>query len=241
MSIAKQTSFLANGYELACWLKTITPDAEAESLDATVLCNNYKSFEPGFKSGTLQADGLFSSDSVNSDDIHDVLKTAFVDGTDNVITASFGPISIGDPAIMLTGPQVKYEIKIPLGQLIMVVADFAAQGGLNFGNWLFNTQLNSGATNGTTVDNAVATSNGGILHVHLINDDASDVDVKVQHSSNGSSWSDLTGAAVNNLSAAHAAGSAVVAPGTAVSRYVRAVATITGGDTTLLSAAFARR
>lgn len=241
MSVAKQASFLCNGYELACFLKSFKPEAEAEALDATVLCNNYRSYAQGFKSGNLSAEGLFSADTVNADEIHDRFAAAYTAGTPNVITASFGQIAIGDPAILLYGPQLKYSIDDVVGQLIMVMAEFQASDGLGFGNWLLNNQLNAGTTNGTAVDNGGATANGGVLHVHLNNSTATDVDVKVQHSSNGSSWSDLTGAEVNNLSAAHAAGSATVAPGTAVARYVRAVAVVTGGNTDLVSAAFARR
>lgn len=241
MAVAKQASFLCNGYELACFLKSFKPEAESEALDATVLCNNYRSYQQGFKGGMLSAEGLFSADSVNTDDIHDVFSAAYVAGSNNVITASFGAITVGDPAVMLNGPQLKYSIDDVVGQLIMVAAEFQASDGMNFGAWLMNAQLNAGTNNGTAVDNAVLTSNGGVLQVHLQNTSASDVDVKVQHSSNGSSWSDLAGAAVNNLSAAHAAGTAMVAPGTTVNRYLRAVATITGGNTLLLSAAFARR
>lgn len=241
MSIAKQTSFLANGYELACFLTGVTPEAEAESLDATVLCNNYKSFVPGFKTGRLSAEGLFSSDTVNADEIHDVFSAAFASGAENIITASLGVIAVGEPAVMATGPEIKYDIKTPLGQLITVMAEFQASNGVNFGRWLMNSQLNAGTTNGTSHDNAAATTNGGVFHVHLQNNGATDVDVKLQHSTDNSAWADVSGGAVNNLSAVHAAGSVTVASGTTINRYTRAVAVVTGGNTVLVSAAFARR
>ncbi len=76
------------------------------------------------------------------------------------------------------------------------------------------------------------------MQVHLYNDDASDVDVKIQDSANNSDWTDLSGAAVSNLSATRASGSVSVT-GT-VRRYLRAVATVTGGDTFLVTVAFAR-
>jgi len=244
MAVAKQTSFLCNGYELAGFLKSHVPEAETEALDATVLANTYKSFEPGFKTGKLIAEGLFSADTVTDDDIDDVFKVAFDAGTNNVVTASLGVVVVGEPAIMLTGPQIKYEIPIVNGQLIMCNAEFQATDGIGFGYWLENSTLVAGSHNGTTVDNAVATANGGVLHVHLVNaaiSPASDVDVKVQHSPNGSAWADLAGAAVNNPSATHASGSATVAPGTTVDRYTRTVSVVTGGNTSLVSAAFVRR
>src|SRR6185436_6477182 len=126
MALAKLNSILVNGYELNPWLQQIGPEAEAEALDSTVFSDTYRTYVLGFKSGRLSAEGLFSADNVNTDDIHDVLKAAFVAGTDNVITASLGAITVGDPAILLTGPQVKYGVKAPLGQLITVMAEFQA-------------------------------------------------------------------------------------------------------------------
>jgi len=241
MAIAQSNSFLMNGVQLACFLKSFTPTAETEALDATVLCNTYKSFEFGYRTGMISAEGLFSADAVNADDIHDVFKAAYDAGTSNVVTASLGTVAVDAPAIMMDGPQLKYAIDTITGQLITVNAEFQATNGIAFGKWLANVQLNSGTTNGTSVDNTAGTTNGGVFHVHLHNNTASDCDFKVQHSTDNSSWSDLTGAAVNNLSAAHSSGSATVATGTTVSRYIRLVSVITGGDTTLVSAAFARR
>jgi hypothetical protein len=77
-----------------------------------------------------------------------------------------------------------------------------------------------------------------LFQVHLFNDDATDVDTKLQHSTDNSVWADVSGGAVNNLSATHASGSVSVS-GT-INRYTRAVVVVTGGNSTLVSAAFAR-
>lgn len=241
MSVAQLTTFLMNGYELACYLKSFTPEAMTDALDATVLCNNYKSFQAGFKDGSLSAEGIFSADSVNADDIYDVLKAAFSAGTNNLITASFGQAVAGSPAIMMSGAQGKFGVPIKTAELIMVTADFQCSDGMNFGVYLLNEAIAAGTVNGTSVDNGAATANGGVFHVHLQNDTATDVDTKLQHSTNGSSWADVSGAVVNDLSAAHAYGSVTVAAGTTINRYIRAVSVVTGGDATKVTAAFARR
>lgn len=239
MAIGKSITFLANGYNLASALKSFNPEATVEELDASVLGNNFKSWVPGFKNGSLSAEGIWNADTTDDDEIHDVLSAAFAAGSENIITASVGLLAIGDPAIMMNGPEVKYGVSIPLGELIMASAEFRATNGINFGRWLMSALIAVGTTNGTAVDHGAATTNGGLFHVHLHNGTASDVDVKVQHSTDASSWFDL--AAVNNLSAIHTAGSAEVAAGTTVNRHLRAVATVTGGNTVLVSAAFARR
>jgi hypothetical protein len=139
---------------------------------------------------------------------------------------------------MMDGPQLTYEMPHSVGELIMSNATFRADDNIDFGVFLMNAAQAAGTNNGTSYDGGASSSNGGFMQVHLVNDDASDVDVKIQDSANNSDWTDLSGAAVSNLSAANEAGSIAVT-GT-VRRYLRAVATVTGGDTTLVTVAFAR-
>lgn len=241
MAIGQNISVFCNGVNLGAWLKSINFEATREELDATVLLNNYRSYVPSFNSGSISCEGLWSSDAANADEIHDIFQLAYTNATTNVVTASLGTIAVGDNALMMNGVQMKYGVPTTVGELIMAQAEFRATDGALFGKWLANVQLNSGTTNGTSVDNSAASTNGGIFHVHLNNSTASDCDFKVQHSTDNSSWADLTGAAVNNLSATYASGTATVAAGTTVNRYIRLVSVITGGNTVLVSAAFARR
>lgn len=239
MALAKNITFLANGYSLAEALKSFSPSADSDEIDATVLANDFRTYEQGFKSGSLSASGVFDSDTVEADKIHDILSAAFRDGSDVIVLASYGQVATGATAIMLRAIETKYSVDIPLGQLILSNAEMRAEDGLQFGVFLLHEQIDEGTVNGSSVDNGAATTNGGVFQVHLQNDDATDVDVKLQHSSNNSTWVDL--ATVNDLSDPHTAGIAVVAPGTTVNRYTRAVAVITGGDTVMVSAGFARR
>jgi hypothetical protein len=241
MAVASSITFLCNGVSLADALQSIGVQADQEELDATVLANTYRSYEAGFKSGTVTTSGLFDHDGTNADEIHNVFSTAYNAGSTNQVTYSLGTLAVGGDAVMLNGCEMSYDIQIPLGQLIAVAAQFKAINGIGFGKWLASVQLNAGTTNGTAVDNAAGTTNGGIFQVHLHNDTATDCDFKVQHSTDNSVWNDLTGAAVNNLSAAHTSGYAEVALGTTVNRYIRLVSVITGGNTVLVSAAFTRR
>jgi hypothetical protein len=200
----------------------------------------FRSFQRGFKEGSLETTGIFDSDTATADKIHDILSTAWTAGTNNIVTASRGAITVGSAAIMMDGPQLTYEVPMSVGELIMSNATFRADEHIDFGVFLMNALQAAGTNDGTSVDNGAATENGGFMQVHLVNDDASDVDIKIQHSDDDSIWADLTGATVTNLSAANATGSATVAAGTTVEQYVRAVATVTGGDTTLVTVAFAR-
>lgn len=240
MAVVKEISFFINGFNIADAITEFSFEGDAEEVDATAVATagGFRSYERGFKAGTLETTGIFDADASTADKIHDILSAAWTAGTNNAVTASRGAISVGSEAIMMDGPQLSYEMPHPVGELIMSNATFRADDHLDFGVFLMNDQLDAGTNNGTSHDGSAATTNGGFMQVHLVNDDATDVDVKLQDSANDSDWADVTGAVVSNLSATNEAGSVAIT-GT-IRQYVRAVATVTGGDTILVTVAFAR-
>lgn len=191
MGIAKSDLFLVDGVNIACALKSFSPEAQTDEIDATVLCSTWKEWESGFKNGTLQAEGIFDSDATTLDEIHDVLSAAFEEGTARAITAGVGFYAIGSHVLMLDGCNTKYDVLMPLGQLIMSNATMRSTNGMNSGKWLISAQRNAGTFNSTAVDNAASTTNGGLFQSHLNNDDATGVRVVCQDSSNGSNWVDI--------------------------------------------------
>lgn len=240
MAIVKNISFYVNGYNIAGAITGFTFNADGDEIDATTVASTgaFREFVQGFKSGTLQATGIFDSDTTNNDEIHDILHPAYTSGDEQNITASMGTIAVGDPAIMMNGAQLTYQLPFDVGALIFSNATWRANSGIRFGKWLMNSAQLAGTNNGTSVNNGASSANGGVFTVHLANDTATDVDVKLQHSTDDSTWSDVTGGVIANLSDPNASGSVAVS-GT-IEQYIRAVATVTGGDTTLVSAAFAR-
>ena len=208
MAIVKEISFFINGFNIADAITEFSFEGDAEELDSTTVATSgaFRSYVRGFKEGTLETTGIFDSDTTDEDEIHDILSAAWQAGTNNIVTASRGTISVGSEAIMMDGPQLTYEMPHTVGELIMSNATFRADDNLEFGVFLMNALQAEGTNNGTSHDGAASTSNGGFLQVHLVNDDATDVDVKIQDSANNTDWTDLSGAAVSNLSAAHDSG-----------------------------------
>lgn len=233
--------FLVNGYELSAYMQSFDAESELEEIEFSVLNLAARQYLSGNEDGTLDVSGVFDADATNEDRIHNVLSAAFRSKATNVVTVGIGAFAVGSPADLLDACQIKYTRPVEAGALLTVDASFRSSNGINNGYFLRSASAAAGTHNGTGVDNGAASTNGGVLHVHLNNDDATDVDTKVQHSTDNSTWADLTGAEVNNLSAEHASGSATVAAGTTVNRYVRSVAVVTGGSVLNLTAAFARR
>ena len=97
MSIVKNISFFVNGHNIADAVTGFTFQADSEELDATTVASSgaFREFVQGFKSGSLQASGIFDSDTVNADEIHDILSSAYNSGNEQNVTTSLGTIAVG--------------------------------------------------------------------------------------------------------------------------------------------------
>lgn len=239
MATPQGLSFYANGVNIARDLDSFQPTAEAEPIDVTSLNDTYRVYEQSFKSGMLEVSGFLHYNATNLNRVHDLMSAAFNDRSEVIITTSLVSLAIGGDAIILNGTVGNYSIATPLADKISVGLEIISNNAINFGKWLFNAAVNNTTTNGTSVDNGAATTNGGIVHAHMQNGSGNDVNVIVQHSSNGSTWVDLVEVDII-ASGDYGTISAVVAKGTTVNRYLRAVATTTGGSDTV-QVAFARR
>jgi hypothetical protein len=238
MAIGTSLSFYANGINIANAIQSFGVNTTIEELDATAIADSgYRAFEVGFKSANLQGAGVFKWDQTNLDEIHNVLSLAFDGQLEIIVTASLASLAVGGDAILLNCNEQEYAINAPLGELITVNFNLRSNNAFSAGKWLFNAAVASTTTNGTSVDNTAASTNGGLFHVHVQDGTATDCDVKVQHSTDNSVWVDLASC---NTFAATGASSATVAAGTTVNRYIRASVTTTGGSSTV-QAAFARR
>jgi hypothetical protein len=238
MSIAKTNRILADGYNLASALKSFAVSGSADELDATYLSSGFSVYESGFQSAEVNAEGFFSADSVNLDDIHDIFKAAYTGRTTQVLTAFLQDYAFGGDCVMLDGCVTNYSIPIEVNAVIMSNAKWRSTNGLQLGKGYISQASAATTITSSAIDNGAASTNGALLHVHLDGDTASDVDTKIQHSTTGvGAWVDLV--SVNNLSGAYASGSATVARGTTINRYTRAVSVVTGGSVDLLTVAFA--
>ncbi len=241
MAVGKQITILSNGYNLACALQQFEPTGEAEVQDATVLCSSYKEFEQGFKNGTVNATGVWKHDPTTLAEIHNVMSAAFEDAVDIVLTSSLELIAHGGTAMLMDVFSKKYGINQPLGQLITVSLELQSNNAISFGHWLFNALVEAGTANGASVDNGASSSRGGLFHAHLHNDTATDVTVRLQHSIDNSVWADLAVIVTEPDAEERLGRSATIAKGVTINRYTRVQVTVAGGDTTIVSAAFARR
>jgi hypothetical protein len=234
---SKDAQLLINQFDLSAYINAYNAQAQLATHDVTCLTNQSPNYFPGLKSGNIVADGFFSPDTNVGSDV--ALPPLL--GTNCVITLLPRGGAVGNRAYTLQELLKSYDIGVKVAD--MVRNHFAADStdGYDYGVSLHPVQAETATGNGSSVDNSAATQNGGVAQIHAtaLTSNPSVV-VKVQHSPDNSTWADLA-----TFTALTAAGyqRLIVAAGTTVNRYLRAVWTFTGGTSPSLTfqCSFSRR
>ena len=236
----KSTAVLLNGEDVSTYFNDATTNRSIETVETTAFGQNSKTYIASLRDGTLSLAGMFDGTTGAIDDI--LAGIAGADG-DAIATVSVDGGAVGSVCHMVATQETTYEVSSVVSDLVKVSAEFQADGGLDSGRLLASSAVIASATttNGTAVDNAAASSNGGVGHVHATaNTRNATTAVKIQHSTDNSTWVDLvtfTAIAISTKSAQRIE----VAAGTTVNRYLRSVIVTTGTGSITTSVAFARR
>ena len=238
MALAKGLAFYMNGVPLSCALQSFDATAETEALDATTLCNTARTYALGLKTGTVSASGIWDADTASEDKIHDVFQLAYTDATDNIVTATLQSLVFDADAVMFNATQTSFGVEASTGQLIIASADFQTQSGVNFGKVIFSADVDDATVDGTTKDFGASSANGALFQVHISNPDGDTGTVKLQHSTDDSTFTDV--ATLTVTTDIYQALSYEVPKGTTLNRYVRAQCTADDDEINFV-AAVARR
>lgn len=235
----KNASVLHGAFDLSLYLNDGSVSTSAESAETTAFGSVAKTYIVGLKDGTLSASGMFDG-SANA--IDEVLTASI--GSDTNAPVSFFPTTttIGNPVKLLQAKTTGYSVSSPVGDVVSVSYDAQADGGIDHGVSLAALAAIVATTNSTSVDNAASTANGGLAQLHVsVNSWSADATIKVQHSSDNSTWADLTTFTVVATTVTTSERIAV-ATGTTVNRYLRAQNTLTAGTGSITyQVSFARR
>ena len=235
----KNTVVAINGFDATTWFNDATSTRTIDTAETTAFGSTAKTYIASMKDGTLSLKGMFDGTTGAVDEVFAGIIGA---ATDPVITVGLEGASIGTGCHMVGAIETTYEVSSPVADLVKVSADFQADGGLDSGKILQSGTISTATTTlGTAVDNTTSSTNGGVGHVHsTANTRSGTTQVKIQHSSDNSTWVDLvtfTGIATTITSGERI----VVASGTTVNRYVRSNITTSGTGSITTSVAFARR
>jgi hypothetical protein len=234
----RNTTIWANQFDISNYLNSFSANRNAPELDQTTFLDTAKTYIADFQDGSMDFEGFFSHDAVNLDTAEDVFKAALGSSTNRVVTvAPEGGTTFGKRALLCNATETKHEITAPAAGLVGTMASF--RGDVQHGVLLAHKASRTSTGNGTSVDNGAATTAGGVGHIHVFSKSGTSptLDVKIQHSSDNSTFADL----ITFTQATDVTSERITVTGT-VNRYTRETRTIGGSSTPTFSyaAAFAR-
>jgi hypothetical protein len=221
----KNALILIGGYSLSTYASAYEITQDAGAIEVTGFSDGSKNFIPGLPSAKMAIDMMWDS---TAGSVHTALAAASSTG---IVTIAPEGYALGTPSLSMPFLKVSYSPKsAPDARIDVGSINFESSGnnaGVENGWMLAHATITNTAT-GTSVDDptagAVTAVCGASLHIRT----AAAADtyvVKVQHSTNDSTWVDLITFTANG--SAITSERQAVASGT-INRYRRVIATRTG-------------
>lgn len=226
-------------FDLSAYLNNHEVNQEADLPETSCFGDSARRYGVvGLKTGSVSLGGFYDPTVVSGDDV--VLSAALGAASTSPVTIGPNGLAVGERVKMLAAREKTYKVNGSVDSPVMVSAEMQCDAGIDNGVSLHALTAETATGNSASVDNAAATANGGVAHLHTtaIGGTPTD-DRKVQHSTNDSVWVDLV-----TFTQVTAVGSQriEVAAGTTVNRYLRETRTIGGGSPSSTTAvSFARR
>lgn len=226
-----------NGYDLSAYLRQIGVTGKADAADVTTFGAAAKSYLAGLRDATLTAEGVFDG-AVGAVDA--VLEAAL--GANRSLWSIWpqGEAAVGDIGYGLDAIATSYEVSSPAVDVTSIAAEAQSKVGPERLLSLHPMAARTASADGTSLDHGAATTNGGVgyLQVTAASGTTPTLAVKIQHSPDAVTWTDLI--TFTQVTAANQSERKTVT-GT-INRYLRASWTIGGTSPSFtFSVAFGRR
>ncbi len=227
----------ANGYDLSGFLKQFSVSAKADAHEASTFGDTAKDYIAGLKDATLSAEGVYDG---ATGAIDAILEAAL--GDDSSIWTYFpqGESAVGDDGYGFDAVTTGYEVSTPVNDVAVISTEAQGKTGAERVDSLHPLGAETVTGNGTSLDNTASSTNGGAayLQVTAASGTTPSLTVKIQHSTDNSTWVDLI--TFTAVTAANQAERKAVTGN--VNRYIRATWTISGtGPNFTFSVAFGRK
>lgn len=227
---SKDSRFAFGSSALAAYLTGYTTSTSTDTADTTPLAESARTYVAGLSDSTITATGLFES-------LYDTAAVAALGAANgSPVTVAPEGFAVGSPVLVVAGREISYELTSAVGEVVGANVSIQGDGRFDAGVSLADLSEVTAGGNGTAHTAAAGTSNGGVATIHVTACTGT-LTVKIQHSTNNSTWSDLV-----TFTAATAATSERVTVTGTVNRYLRASWTLTGaGAAATFTTSFARR
>ena len=220
---AKNATVLINGSKFSTYATAYEVTAQVDPLDATGFSDECKNYIPGMAVGKMTLDMMW--DKTTTTGIHPKLYNTGQTGNVTIIPEAY---VLGGAALSLPYTQTTYGPQADVSEIIKIgTVEFESYGnnnGLEFCAVLANATITA-TTTGSSVNNSAATTvkYAAVLHVWTPTSTDTYV-VKVQHSTDNSTWADLAAFTLNGKTITS---ERLTGTGT-VNQYRRVLATRTG-------------
>lgn len=229
------TKILVDQFDLSRFFNSVSLPLEVNTADTTGFGKTAHCYTPLMTDGSLSLGGFFDG----AADAADEEIGGALAGAAKTVTVALAGMEVGNPVRMLSSLTTSYEVSGEVDGVVEISAEAVpATKGVEVGRSLRDlVALATGgvASTGAPVDNGVATTNGGVGHLHATVVAGTDLITWVQHSVDGAVWVDL----FVFTTATSATSQRFEVLGT-INRYLRSVYITNGGSATA-SVAFARR
>ena len=235
----KSSQVLHGAHDLTAFLNDASVSADAEVAETTAFGSSAKTYIVGLKDATVSASGMLDGAALATDE---VLAASIGSNTLAPVTIGYDGTTLNNRVSLLLAKTTSYEVSTPVGDVVAVSYSAQADGGVDQGVSLAALTARTATTTGTANDNSASSTNGGVAQLHVTaNTWSANATIKVAHSSDNSTFADLTTFTVVGTAVTTSERN-IVASGTTVNRYLRAVATLTAGSGSITyQVSFARR
>lgn len=202
--------------------------------DVSVLTSDGEQFLPGQLAGGVAISGVFDS---AAGDIVATLQTAATTDAGLLTTMFPETPAVGSFAFIGEGNVSSRDYPSAVKDAVRITLEGTPNDGVDIGRTLHVLGAETADGNGTGVDNAASSANGGVASLHVTAYTGfTSVSFKVQHSTDNAAWSDL----ITFTSVTGTTWERKTVTGT-VNRYVRAFWDVTGSGSVTFAMVLARR
>ena len=198
-SHGKNAEVQVGKFNLGQYLRDITISFDQDTAETSTFGDSAKEFIVGMKNCTIAMSGLFDNTATTGSDA--LMNTIFLAGAETPVSTSFGTTD-GNPAWLFAGLNTSYELSASIGDAVSFSANMqgsyaqtAATSSVGSGasaGILLNRATVTATSNSTSIDNSASSATGLIANLHIpTNTHNNTVIVKIQHSTDNSSWADL--------------------------------------------------
>jgi hypothetical protein len=217
----KNTVVFFNEFHVSPFLNAAGVDISVDTAETTTFGKGWKTYLAGTAGATFPFSGFYDPDFVE-------LRSEL--GTDSgVLTyAPGGGAAIGDRARLAAVTGTNYAESSPVGGVVAFNWTAIAQAPVGLGWVLHPLGEDTNSTNGAERDDTAATATGWTAHLHVTAVDAGSWVIKLQDAAVTNTYSDVSGGAFTAATGVTSQ-RLTSASGATLRRFVRYVATRTGG------------